>query len=92
MSDPREAAASLAGSRAPQLLRVAGWSLSVLFWALASDGRLLLALASLLVAALIRCAYVVLIAAGRSVFWSPWFFAVAGVVEIAWLTGTSSRF
>jgi hypothetical protein len=51
--------------------RFAGWALSVLIWAVASDGRPFLALVVLLGAAAIRRAYVVLIAAGRAVFWSP---------------------
>jgi hypothetical protein len=90
MSDPRQVAAALAGSRAPQWARIGGWALSVLAWAIASDGRPLLALLSLVAAAAIRCAYVVLIAAGRAVFWSAWFFAVAAVCELVWLLGSAA--
>ena len=63
--------------------------LSVLVWAIASDARLLLALLSVLAAAVIRCVYVVTVNTGkaRSVFWSPWFFAVAAACELAWLLG-----
>jgi hypothetical protein len=91
MSDPRELAADLAGSRAPQWMRILGWALSVFAWAAASDGRPLVALLSLVVAAVIRYAYVVLIAAGRAIFWSAWFFAVAAVCELAWLFVISAR-
>jgi len=83
-------AAALAGPRAPRWVRFAGWAVSVLIWGAASDGRPLLALVTLLAAAAIRCAYVVLIAAGRAVFWSPWFFGVAALCELAWLVGTSA--
>ena len=62
----------------------------MLAWAVASDGRPLLALLSVVVAATVRYAYVVLIAAGRAVFWSAWFFAVAACCELAWLAGTSA--
>ena len=71
-------------------MRIAGWALAVIAWAVASDGRPLLALFSVLAAAAIRCAYVVLVAAGRAVFWSPWFFAVAAICELAWLLGKST--
>ncbi len=89
MPDPRQAAAALAGSRTPHWVRIAGWGLSVLVWAVASDGRPLLALVSVVAAAAIRCAYVVLIAAGRAVFWSAWFFAVAAGFEVVWLLGSA---
>jgi hypothetical protein len=87
MSDPRQAAAELAGGRAPRWTRLLGWLLSVLLWALASDGRPLLALLSLVAAVVIRCAYVVMtrLGTGRSVFWSSWFFAVAAACELGWL-------
>ena len=90
MSDPRVMAADFAGSRAPKWVRIVGWGLSVLAWAVASDGRPLLALFSVVGAAAIRYAYVVLIATGRAVFWSAWFFAVAALCEVAWLVGSSS--
>jgi hypothetical protein len=58
----------------------------VLVWAIASDVRPLLALLSLSAAVALRGAYVIVgWGKGRSVFWSPWFFAVAAVCEIAWL-------
>ena len=87
MSDPRQAAAHLAGHRAPRGTRLLGWLLSVALWALASDGRPLVALLSLGAAVVIRCVYVVMTrrGTGRSVFWSAWFFAVAAVCEVAWL-------
>ena len=84
-------AADLAGPRAPQWARILGWTLSVLAWAIASDGRPLVALLSIVAAAAIRYPYVVLIAAGRAVFWSAWFFAVAAVCELAWLFVLSPR-
>jgi hypothetical protein len=91
MSDPRQAAAELAGSRAPRWTRISGWALSILLWAVASDARPLVALLSLLAAASIRCVYVVLISwgKGRSVFWSAWFFTVAAGCELAWLIGSA---
>jgi hypothetical protein len=87
MSDPRQAAAQLAGHRAPRWTRVAGWLLSVALWVVASDGRPLLALLGVAAAIVIRCVYVVMtrLGTGRSVFWSSWFFAVAAACEVAWL-------
>jgi hypothetical protein len=61
----------------------------VVLWAVASDARPLLALLSVLTAAAIRGVYVITTGAGRSVFWSPWFFAVAAVCELVWLIGSS---
>jgi hypothetical protein len=76
----------VAGPRLPQWVRVAGWAVSVLCWALASDARPWVALLSVPAAALIRGSYVVTgWGAGRSVFWSAWFFAVAALCELAWL-------
>ena len=87
MSDPRKAAAAKAGPRLPRNVRGVGWALSVLLWAIASDARPVLALLSLLTAATIRGVYVIMTKAGigRSVFWSPWFFAVAALCELVWL-------
>jgi hypothetical protein len=87
MADPRQAAATLAGHRAPRWARAVGWALSVVLWALASDARPVLALLSLLAATVIRGVYVITTSwgKGRSVFWSPWFFAVAAVCEVTWL-------
>lgn len=60
-------------------------------WAVATDGRPLLAALSVAAAVVIRTVYVVATrwGKGRSVFWSPWFFAVAAVCEIVWLAITS---
>jgi len=93
MSDPRRAAAVSAGSRAPRRVRAVGWVLSVLFWALASDARPLLALFSVLAAVAIRTVYVAITpwGTGRSLFYSAWFFAVAGLCELAWLIGRSAH-
>jgi hypothetical protein len=87
MSDPRQAAAHLAGHRAPQRARLLGWLVSVVLWAIASDGRPLLALLSVAAAIVIRCIYVVMtrLGTGRSTFWSAWFFVVAAACEVAWL-------
>jgi len=87
MSDPKHAAAALAGPRATRQRRAVGWGLAVLAWAAASDARPLLALLSLLAAATLRCVYVVTSSSGtgRSTFWSAWFFAVAAAAELAWL-------
>jgi len=87
MSDPRQAAAQLAGPRVPQKARLLGWLLSVGLWVIASDGRPLLALLSFGAAVVIRCVYVVTtrLGTGRSVFWSSWFFVVAAACEVAWL-------
>ena len=70
-----------------------GWGLSVVLWAVASDARPLLALLSALTAAAIRVLYLVTASSGsrRSVFWSPWFFAVAALCELVWLTGLSNH-
>ena|ERR1700722_643097 len=86
VSDPRHAAAAVAGPRLPQWVRIAGWAGSVLCWAVASDARPLVAVLSVLAAAVVRGIYVVAgWGAGRSVFWSAWFFAVAAVCELVWL-------
>jgi hypothetical protein len=87
MTDPRNAAAALAGFRRPRWERMAGWALSVILWAIASDARLVLAALSLLAALVIRAVYVIAISwgTGRSTFWSPWFFAVAAACEFGWL-------
>lgn len=94
MSDPRRAAAALAGDRAPRWTRLLGWLVSVALWVLASDGRPVLALLSVLAAAVIRCVYVVMtrLGTGRSVFWSAWFFAVAAGCEVVWLIARSNNF
>jgi hypothetical protein len=67
-------------------VRVLGWSLSVLVWAIASDAHPLLAGLSVLAAVVIRGVYVIATGRGkgRFVFWSPWFFAVAALCEIIW--------
>jgi hypothetical protein len=93
MSDPRKAAAAKAGPRLPRKVRGVGWALSALLWAAASDARPVLALLSLLAALTIRCVYVVMtrVGIGRSVFWSPWFFAVAALCELVWLFVHSSH-
>jgi hypothetical protein len=87
MTDPRRATAELAGNRLPRWTRLLGWIVAVIAWAIASEGRPLLALLSVLAAVLIRCVYVVLTpwGRGRSVFWSSWFFAVAAACEVVWL-------
>jgi hypothetical protein len=87
MPDPRHAAAVRTGARAPRWIRWVGWALSVALWAIASDGRPILALLALLAATLVRGVYVITThwGKGRSVFWSPWFFAVAALCEVAWL-------
>jgi hypothetical protein len=91
MSDPRQVAAERAGHRAPRSIRGLGWGLSVLVWAVVSDARPALALLSLASAVVIRAVYVITMrwGRGRSVFWSPWFFAVAALCEAAWLLGRS---
>ena len=64
----------------------------MLIWAIASDGQPLLALLSVLAAAVIRTVHVVVIGwgSGRNVFWSAWFFAIAALCEFAWLVFTST--
>jgi uncharacterized membrane protein len=91
MSDPRKAAAETTGRRGSRRVRDVGWALSVLLWGIASDARPLLALLSVLAAVAIRTVYVAGMrwGRGRNVFLSPWFFAVAGVCELAWLVGRS---
>ena len=86
MSDPRQAAAETAGLRVPRWVRALGWALGVLAWAIASDARPVLALLSVLAAAVIRGVYVIATnwGKGRFVFWSSWFFAVAALCEVAW--------
>jgi hypothetical protein len=61
--------------------------LALIAWAVASDARPLLAVLSVGAAVVIRTVYVVTTSwgKGRSVFWSPWFFAVAAACELAWL-------
>jgi hypothetical protein len=61
----------------------------VLVWALASEARPVLALLSVASAVVIRAVYVITMSwgRGRSVFWSPWFFAVAALCEVGWLLG-----
>ncbi|HWB23104.1 MAG TPA: hypothetical protein VG652_09480 [Gaiellaceae bacterium] len=87
MSDPRQATAELAATRSPRWTRLLGWLVSVALWAIASDGRPVLALLSVLAAMVIRCVYVVMTrwGTGRSTFWSSWFFVVAAACEVAWL-------
>jgi hypothetical protein len=87
MPDPKKASAERAGRRDPRLLRRLGWLLALVVWAVASDGRPLLALLSVVAAVVIRTVYVVMASwgKGRSVFWSSWFFAVAALCEIVWL-------
>ena len=86
MSDPRQAAAETAGLRVPRWVRVLGWALSVVLWAIASDARPVLAVLSVLAAVVIRGVYVIGTSwgKGRFVFWSPWFFAVAALCELVW--------
>ncbi len=87
MTDPRRTAAAVAGTRHSRNTRLAGWVLAVLVWAIASEAQPLVALLSLGAALVLRGAYLVLFGTGRSrsVFWSPWFFAVAAACEVAWL-------
>jgi hypothetical protein len=87
MPDPVKASAERAGRRDPRWIRHLGWALALVAWAIASDARPLLLLLSVLAAAVIRTVYVVTTSwgKGRSVVWSPWFFAVAAVCEIIWL-------
>ena len=87
MADPRQAIAAKAGPRSPQRMRVLGWAVSVVAWAIASEGRPLLAVFSVAAAVVIRCIYVILSGwgKGRSTFWSPWFFAVAAGCELIWI-------
>jgi hypothetical protein len=91
MSDPRHATAELAGDRSPRWTRLLGWVVSVALWVIASDGRPVLALLSVLAAVVIRCIYVVMTGwgTGRSTFWSSWFFAVAAGCEVIWLIAGS---
>jgi len=93
VSDPRQATAEKAGPRVPRQLRGFGWALSVLLWAVASDARPLLALLSVLAALAIRGLSVIVTRSetGRSVFWSPWFFAIAGLCELVWLIAHAVR-
>jgi hypothetical protein len=93
MADPRRAAAAGAGPRLPRRIRAIGWGLSVIVWAIASDARPLLAVLSLLSAAALRGVYVVTTRSGprRYVIWSPWFFAVAALCELAWLIWRSQH-
>ena len=91
MSDPRRAAAAVAGPRRPHWVRIAGWAVGIAAWAICSDGRVLLAAASLAVALLLRVGYVVLATSGgRATFWSAWFFYVAAAAELAWLIARSA--
>jgi hypothetical protein len=73
--------------------RGVGWALAVLLWLVASAAHPWLALLSVLAAVAIRTVYVVGMrwGRGRNVFWSPWFFAVAAVCELAWLAWRSAR-
>lgn len=90
MADPKKASAETAGQRMPRSVRFLGFALGVLAWAIASDARPLLALLSLVAAALIRGVYVITTrwGTGRSVFASAWFFAVAALCELVWLAAT----
>jgi hypothetical protein len=65
------------------------WLLSVVLWAVASDARVVLALVAAVTAGVILGAYVVTTGwgKGRSLFWSPWLFAVAALCEVVWLVG-----
>jgi hypothetical protein len=86
MADPREAGARDAGSRSPRSVRLVGWCAGVVLWAVASDGRVLLALVSVLAAIALRGVYVIVgWGKGRSVFWSAWLFAVGAICELVWL-------
>ena len=87
MADPKKASAETAGRRLPRGARFLGWALGVIAWAIASDARPLLALLSLVAAAVIRGVYVITTrwGTGRSVFASAWFFAVAALCELVWL-------
>jgi Flp pilus assembly protein TadB len=88
MSDPREASARDAAVRLPRSARIVGWCVGVVLWAVASDGHVLLAVASALVAIAIRCVYVVVgWGKGRFVFRSAWLFAVAAICELVWRFG-----
>ena len=90
MPDPKKASAERAGLRRPRWVRLLGLTLAVAAWAVASDARPLLALLSVVAAAVIRGVYVITTGwgKGRSVFASSWFFAVAALCEIAWLVVT----
>ena len=90
MPDPKKASAERAGLRRPRWVRLLGWALAVVAWAVASDARPLLALLSVVAAAAIRCVYVITTGwgKGRSVFGSSWFFAVAPLCEIVWFAVT----
>ena len=68
-------------------MRRLGWVLALGVWAAASDARPWLALLSMLAALILRTGYVTATSwgKGRSVFWSPWFFAVAALCEVVWL-------
>jgi hypothetical protein len=86
MPDPRKASAERAGLRTPRRVRLLGWALAVVAWAIASEARPLLAVLSVVAAAVIRGVYVITTGwgKGRSVFGSSWFFAVAALCEIVW--------
>ena len=87
MPDPRKVSAERAGRRIPRRVRLLGWALAVVAWAIASEARPLLAVLSVVAAAVIRGVYVITTGwgKGRSVFGSSWFFAVAALCEIVWL-------
>jgi len=74
-------------------MRGFGWAVSVLVWAVASDARPLLALVSVVAALAIRGVSVIVTRSdsGRSVVWSPWFFAVAAFCELVWLIARAVR-
>ena len=90
MPDPKKASAESAGLRRPRTVRLLGWALAVVAWAVASEARPPLALLSVVAAAVIRGVYVITTGwgKGRSVFGSSWFFAVAALCEIVWLAVT----
>ena len=75
----------------PRSSRALGWAVSLIAWAIASDGHPLLALVSVLAAVAVRTIYLMAAGGGkaRSVIVSPWFFAVAATCELLWLAGSS---
>ena len=91
VSDPRHAMAQVVSGRPSRRLRIGGWLVGVAVWALASDGRVLVAALSVVAALVIRGFFVIVLRGGQSfgVFWSAWFFAVAAACELAWFAARS---
>jgi hypothetical protein len=87
MPDPKKASAERAGRRGLGSMRRLGGALALVGWAIASEARPWLALLSVIAAVVMRTVYVTATSwgKGRSVFWSPWFFAVAAACELVWL-------